>query len=81
MLTTFDTPNSAFQIRQATDPDGYYMARAATSAGMAINTDQIPSAGRAAVLGGAAGPEVEGPHHHRRRRGGHRLIAYFEDAG
>jgi iron(III) transport system substrate-binding protein len=79
MLTTFETPNSEFQIDTATDPDGYYVTTRSNQRGLAVNTDRIPSSeaprsyeelldpkwkGRITVAGGEAAT---------------RLVAYFED--
>ena len=42
MLTTFSTPNSALQIKEATDADGYFVTTRSNRRGLAINTDRIP---------------------------------------
>jgi len=79
ILTTFSTPNSALQIKSATDSDGYYVATRSNQRGLAINTDRIPLSeapkswkdlldpkwkGRISVAGGEAAT---------------RLVAYFQD--
>jgi iron(III) transport system substrate-binding protein len=79
VLTTFESPNSEFQIDSATDPDGYYLTTRSNQRGLAINTDRVPSSeaprsyeelvdpqwkGRITVAGGEAAT---------------RLVAYFEE--
>lgn len=44
MLTTFVTPNSTLQIKNATDPDGYYITTRSNMRGLAINTKAVSPA-------------------------------------
>ncbi len=41
-LTTFTTPNAKLQIKEATDPAGYYVATRSNMRGLAINTKAVP---------------------------------------
>jgi iron(III) transport system substrate-binding protein len=42
VLTTFSTPNSKLEIKEATDPGGFYIATRSNQRGLAINTKAIP---------------------------------------
>ena len=41
-LATFTTPNAKLQIKEATDPAGYYVATRSNMRGLAINTKAVP---------------------------------------
>lgn len=79
MLTTFDTPNSEFQIESATDPDGYYVATRSNQRGLAINTDRIPPSEAPRSYDDLLDPKWKGRITIAGGEAATRLVAYFED--